>query len=325
MQDKFQKRIQDMMKTKSNADAERESAIASAIEKTKAEFEKAGATDSSEESKRHEEELRALEEKLQARHEEELRSAIENARPEQGAATTDQQAAIDAAVVEQKAAWESTHAVDIEAAVDRGRMEAAAKSKLKDNQLVKAQRRVKELEAQALKWKEAGYIPEEEQPPVVPAAPSPAPTAPAATSASASAPGQTGSSSTLPTAPAAGAGAGARKPGQPPTVPGAAGRGAPIARQQRGSLLASRGGAPARPIAPLSIAGASSGATSTANQPGTLNIMGASKRPRDEQSGTGDDTLAKRLRPAAEAPSKPAAMQQRLRPPPQQQTQPPTS
>ena len=312
------------MKTKSNADAERESAIASAVEKTKAEFEKAGATDSSEESKRHEEELRALEEKLQARHEEELRSAIESARTEQGAASTDQQAAIDAAIVEQKTAWESTHAADIEAAVERGRMEAAAKSKLKDNQLVKAQRRVKELEAQALKWKEAGYIPEEEQAPVVPAAPGPAPTTPAATSASASAPGQTGSSSVLPTVPAAGAGAGARKPGQPPTVPGA-GRGAPIARQQRGSSLASRGGAPARPAAPLSIAGASSGATSTANQPGTLNIMGASKRPRDEQSGTGDDTLAKRLRPAAEAPSKPAAMQQRLRPPPQQQTQPPTS
>ena len=309
------------MKTKSNADAERESAIASAVEKAKAEFEKAGATDTSEESKRHEEELRALEEKLKAQHEEELRSAVENARKEQGAATGEQQAAIDAAVAEQKAAWESTHAVDIEAAVDRGRMEAAAKSKLKDNQLVKAQRRVKELEAQALKWKEAGYIPEEEQIPSVPAAPSPAPTAPAATSASASAPGQTGSSSVLPTVPAAAA---ARKPGQPPTVPGAAGRGAPIARQQRGSSLASRGGAIARPAAPLSIAGASSGATSTANQPGTLNIMGASKRPRDEQSGTGDDTLAKRLRPAAEVPSKPAAMQ-RLRQPPQQQTQPPTS
>ena len=309
------------MKTKSNADAERESAIASAIEKTKAEFEKVGATDSSEESKRHEEELRALEEKLGAQHEEELRSAVENARKEQSAATADQQAAIDAAVVEQKAVWESTHAVDIEAAVDRGRMEAAAKSKLKDAQLVKAQRRVKELEAQALKWKEAGYIPEEEQTPLVPAAQSPAPTAPAATSASASAPGQTGGSNVLPTVPATATAA--RKPGQLPTVPGAAGRGAPIARQQRGSSLASRGGAPARPAAPLSIAGASSGAASTANQPGTLNIMGASKRPRDEQTGTGDDTLAKRLRPA-EAPSKPAAMQ-RLRQPPQQQTQPPTS
>lgn len=317
MQDKFQKRIQDLMKAKSIADAERESAIASAIEKSKAEFEKAGATDSSEESKRHEEELRALEEKLKAEHEEELRLAVENTRKEQAAVTVDQQAAIDAAVADQKATLESKHAVDIEAAVERGRMEGAAKTKLKDAQLVRAQKKVKELEAQALKWKEAGYIPEEEQQtPAIPAASSSAPTAaPAAASASASTSAQTGSASVPPTVPAA-----VRKPGQPPTVPGA-GRGAPIARQQRGSSLPSRG-VPARPAAPLAIAGASSGTTSTTDQPGTLNIMGASKRPREEQSGAGNDTLAKRLRPA-EAPSKPAVMQRRQ--PPQQQTQPPTS
>ena len=307
------------MKVKAASDADRDAAVASAIEKAKAEFEKAGAASNSEDSKRHGEELRALEEKLKAQHEEEMRTAVENARKEQATATVDP-AVVDAAIAEHKAALESKHTADIEAAVERGRIEQAAKSKLKDNQLAKTQKKVKELEAQVLKWKEAGYIPAEEQAPKIPAAPSPVPSAtPAAASGSTLAPPQTSSSAppTVPTVPV-------RKLGQGTTVTGGVGRGAPTVRQQRGSSLPSRGGGTARPAGTLSIAGASSstGATTTANQAGGLNIMGASKRPREEQSGAGDDSLAKRIKPA-EVPSKPAAMLRRL--PPQQQPQPPAS
>ncbi len=170
------------MKLKSAGDAERDSAIALAIEKAKAEFEKAGAANSSEESKRHEEDLRALEENLKAQHEEEMRTAVENARKEHATATVDP-AVIDAAIAEHKAALESKHMVDIEGAVERGRIEQAAKARLKDAQLAKTQKKVKELEAQVLKWKEAGYIPAEEQVPKIPAAPSPAPSATSAAQA----------------------------------------------------------------------------------------------------------------------------------------------
>ncbi|KAK2465728.1 hypothetical protein APHAL10511_002272 [Amanita phalloides] len=324
--EKFQKRLQDMTKAKSVADSDREAAVTSAVEKAKAEFEKAGMSTTSEESKRHAEELRALGEKLKVQHHEELQLAVENARKEQANSGVgpDRKAAIDAAVAEHTRSLESKHAEDIEAAMERGRMEQTMKSKVKDAQLVKVQKRVKELEAQVQKWKDAGYIPADEQTstPTTTTAPAPVPPVakPAATpppqagSAGAPPPGAAAVRRPVPTGPTAGAGRGASIRGQP--------RGGP-----RASGLPPRGGAPARPAATgLSIAGASAAATAAApapnaSQPGTLHIAGASKRPREEQAGAGDDALAKRLRPAVDVPAKPPVPRRQ----PPQQTQPPAS
>lgn len=319
----FQTRIQSLTKAKSGADSERETAVAAAVaiavQKAKAEFENG----------ENVEELRSLEEKLRAQHQEELQAAIENARKEQNTTIPppNQQAAIEAAVVEHQKALEEKHAKDIEGALERGRMEQATKNKLKDAQLVKAQTRVKDLEIRIQKWKDAGYIPPEELAATAPKTLAPVPR-PAAPTPAAPSQGPT-QATPAPNVPPTGPGP-ARKPGPTPTGPAAGvGRGGTAIRGQarvtapRGGAIAGRGGAPVRPVA-NALAGASANTTTptapaATAPPGSLTIVGASKRPREEQANAADDTLAKRIRPAPETQPKPAMAPRRL---PPQQTQP---
>lgn len=315
-QDKFQSRIQDLLKARAS-DGERAAAQqAAAIEKVKAELQTANASNSStpdEVINRHAEELRNLEARLKAQHQAELKAALDAAKLSTTSSNEDPKAAIAAAIAAHDRELQARHYEEIASAVERGRMEQAAKGKLKDSQLVKAQKKVKELEIQILEWRKAGMIPEAAAPASATAPPSTPTSSTAATAGPSSTHAAPAAPAPAPTqSPAANAGL-PRKPSMTlPTGPadGGAGRG-------RGGV--SRGGPSIRGAARgLNIRGAApgrGGATSPTASTGGVSIMGAAKRPRDE---TGDDSLAKRLKPAdpsANAPSsgKPVTLR---RPPP---------
>ena len=293
VQDKLQARIASLMKAKA-AEDERHAAEKSRDQGPALE----------EVAKGHAEELRALEAKLIAKHQEELKSALEKAHQEKSTVKlsadqdiqTKQKATVDAAIAELQA----KHAEEISAAVERGRMESAAKGKLKDSQLVKAQKRVKELEAQILSLTPtgSGSVAGSSAGPV--AGPSTGPSA-SATPATASNPTQAVISSSAPNSSAtsdastATSAALPRKPSvanAPPTGParGAARgavRGRGVQRALGGAVSLGRG-APKLTDAPPAVG---------------MQIMGAAaKRPLDDSS---EDSLAKRLKPAEPATKPP--------------------
>jgi len=292
-----------------NADAEKQAAaVSEAVEKAKAEM-TSGTGVQEDILKRHAEELQALEQKLKAHYESELKARVDAAlksRPPPAANPADQQAVVDAALAEFEKKLQQRHNEEIASAVERGRMEQGAKAKLKDSQLVKAQKRVKDLEAQIHEWQAAGIVL-----PLTPAAPTPAgatpaqapasakPTPPApqlqaSTAAAASGPSQPKPNPTAGSAVAAASAANlprrppANTPGTQTTLQPA--RGGAIRGVGRGGLPP-RGGAPLRqppvrtaPTAPPATQGVS--------------IMGAAKRPREDNPATTEDSLAKRLKPA---------------------------
>ena len=243
---------------------------------------------------------------LQAR----IDSAVDNALKTRPAPASDspasaeaQKAAIDAAIAEFKKDMEARHTEEIASAVDRGRMEQATKGKLKDSQLVRAQKRVKDLEAQIAEWQASGAIPTT-SPAVVPpvaAAAAQAVAKPAATNTVATpAAGYTSGTAAGPSqvkpnpaAAATAAIAGAPNGGNLPRRPLGAGvvtGGVPLGR---GGGPVGRGAvqrtAPVRqqPAAPA-------GAAPT----GGVSIMGAAgKRPHEDAAGAADGSLAKRLKP----------------------------
>ena len=164
IQEKFQTKIQDLQKNRA-ADAERavvqqEAAVAAAIEKVRAELSSSASGDDA--SNRHAEELRALEERLATKHKQDLKAALETTHhaPPATGSEVDHQAAIATAIAEHDKIVQARHEQEISLAVDRGRMEQAAKGKLKDQALVRTQNKLKELEAQVLEWRKAGIIPE---------------------------------------------------------------------------------------------------------------------------------------------------------------------
>ena len=318
VQEKFQTRISGMMKTKA-ADAEKQAAaITEAVEKAKADMSHSVDPTAQETvQKRHAEELRSLEEKLISKHEADLKTRVENAVAEalKAKPTTDadadQKAAIEAAIAEyekqaqarraeETASIEARHAEDIASAVDRGRMEQAAKGKLKDSQLVKAQKRVKELEASIHEWEAQGIkLPQISS---TTAATAPAPTAASPVQTTAKPPPLTASTSgagpsqakPTPTAPAASTLPPRRlaPTGPAGTGPTGPGRGGVVRGLGRNIHMAGRGGAlrtaPVKPSAP-------SPASDT--PPVGVSIMGAAaKRPREEGSSE-DQSLAKRIKP----------------------------
>ena len=246
--------------------------------------------------KRHAEELRALEAKLTAKHQEELKSALEKAQQEKSAPTLGgdqdiQKADVDSAIAE----LQTKHAEEISAAVERGRMESAAKGKLKDSQLVRAQKRVKELEAQILGLMPAGsgsvagsstgpvagpstasaIAPNPAQPLPSSSAPNPSATSEASANASTVLPRKPSVASMPPTGPARG-------------VARVAVRGRGIQRPLGGAVGLGRG-TPTKPAEAAPAVG--------------MQIMGAAtKRPLDDLS---EDSLAKRLKPAEPATKPP--------------------
>ena len=291
-----------------NADAEKQAAaVSEAVGKAKAEM--TSDTGVQEDiSKRHAEELQALEQKLKTHHESELKARVDAAlksRPAPAANSADQQAVVDAALAEFEKKVQQRHAEEIASAVERGRMEQGAKAKLKDSQLVKAQKRVKDLEAQIHEWQAAGIV----LPPTA-AASTPAGAAPAQAPASAK-PTPSAPQSQAPTAGAAGAGPSQPKPNPvasavaatsaaslprrpPANTPGTQtalqpGRGGAIRGVGRGGFTP-RGGAALRqpPVKTAPTAPATQG----------VSIIGAAKRPREESPATTEDSLAKRLKPA---------------------------
>ncbi|KAF8967178.1 hypothetical protein BDZ97DRAFT_1917117 [Flammula alnicola] len=303
--EKFQTRIVDLTKARS-LDAEKQAAaLTEAVEKAKAGNMGPDTSVQEEISKRHAEELKAKEEKLNAQHAAELKTRIDaavdaalKARPVTAPApnAADQKAAIDAAVAEHKKELEARHAEEIASAVDRGRMEQAAKGKLKDSQLVKAQKRVKDLEAQIHEWQAAGII----LPPPTAPAPSAAAPAPAQTAARPAAPATHAPGPSQPKLnPVAAATAAAANTANLPRKPAGAnastsggvhvGRGGAARGVGRGGPPG-RGGAPLRtaPVRPAAPAAPTGG----------VSIIGAAgKRPHEDGSAASDGSLAKRLKP----------------------------
>lgn len=290
-----------------NADAEKQAAaVSEAVEKAKAEM--TSDTGVQEDiSKRHTEELQALEQKLKAQHESELKARVDAAlksRPAPATNPADQQAVVDAALAEFEKKLQQRHAEEIASAVERGRMEQGAKAKLKDSQLVKAQKRVKDLEAQIHEWQAAGIVlpptaaastPAGAVPAQAPASAKPTPSAPQSQAPTAAAAGPS-QPKPNPAASAVAATSASNLPRKPPAnAPGTQttlqpGRGGAIRGVGRGGFT-QRGGAALRqppvrtaPTAPPATQGVS--------------IIGAAKRPREESPATTEDSLAKRLKPA---------------------------
>lgn len=301
-----------MNKAKATEAERQATAVAAAVEKAKQELQTSAPGPSEELVKRHTEELRALEEKLTTKHQQDLKAAVEEAQKQNPPSTTavDQKAAIEAAIAEHDKLAQARHTEEIASAVDRGRMEQVAKGKLKDSQLVRAQKRVKELELQILEWRKAGLVPEAQPPAAAPTA-TVTPVAGSSTTATAGP-----STATVPTQVAVAATAATpvpaatlpRKPSMgTPTGPAVGvGRGGAVGRGGPPRAVPQRGGAPGRapPARPAP----------TTPAPGNISIMGAAgKRPREDPA-TPEDSLAKRLKPAeASGTGKPVTLR---RPPP---------
>ncbi|KAI0373683.1 hypothetical protein BV20DRAFT_669146 [Pilatotrama ljubarskyi] len=322
--DKYQARIQEISKARladtERAAEEQRAAVAEAVEKLRQELQASSSAAASEEIiRKHAEELRALEERLVKKHEEELKAAVEAAAKTAGAAAvpSDTQSAIDAALEAYKKQLEEERAREIADAVERGRKEAAARFKLKDQQLVRTQARVKDLEAKLLQYENAA-APAATAAAATPAAPAPAaatsPTAtPAATTAPSTDGGSAPSASTSAPPAAAPAAAAPGKAGLPARPPAA--RGAPGAARGRGAApgrgLNIRGAAPGG-IGRGAGAAVAAAAAAAGNAPNAA-AAGAAKRARDGDAA-GDDAAAKRQKQGEGA--KPVQLRRDRVPPP---------
>ena len=319
----------------------REAAIASAVEKAKSEINSTSAAtpNTDELTKKHAQEMAAL----RAEHEAALKNAVDAAVAAAKADATHTpsdnatKAAIEAAIADHDKKMHAKHAEEISAAVERGRMEQGAKSKLKDAQLVRSQAKVKELEAQVLEWRRAGLIPDGTAPAAAPTftsatAPPVTPTTPVASTSTIPAPAPAPTPATKDSAPApAPAPAPAREvpiaststsvpaPNPNAAAPPPSASVGPARRALGGAVplgttdnaARGRGTFRGRPPRGISIRGAAPGrggggagtgpspTATTAAAPVGVQIMGAAnKRGRDDETQP-DDSLAKRLKPAA--------------------------
>ncbi|KAF8265884.1 hypothetical protein EI94DRAFT_1734451 [Lactarius quietus] len=292
--EKLSARIRDQQMARQKATEDQDAAIKAAVDKATTELRSAPSAASEELTKKHADELRAQEELLVAKHREELEKAVEAATtkaresapaPAPAPTAEEQKAAIDAAVAAALAAKDAEqrtkHQTDIEKAVESGRLEGTMKLRLKDTQLVRAQNKVKELELQIEEWRKAGVVPGESTAPA-PASASAPPAASPTTTAPSSVPSPTT------TAPARG-GAPA-PPTRKPSVPGA-----PASQPARGR---GRGVVRGASAANIGIRGAGRGAPA-ASASGVAIMGAAAKRTREEGEVATEDSLAKRLKPAA--------------------------
>ncbi|KAJ3826801.1 hypothetical protein EV361DRAFT_893712 [Lentinula raphanica] len=278
-----------------------EAAVSAAVEKVKGEVQTTELSPDDTVAK-HQAEMKALEERLIAQHQNELKAAASS---KDSASDLDVEAAIAAAIAAHDKEREAKIAEEISAAVERGRMEIASKMKLRDSQVFRAQTKLKEYEAQIQAWKQEGLLPKDAKVAPLPNKPPPPPSPSMSSNASASAASSTAGPSTkatLPQKPSDSSTTNAT-PSTSTTVPTTGvgrGRGGPAA-VVRGAIRGARGAA----------AGAGRGAKQP-SQPlsGGITIQGAAKRPAPDS--TGDDTLAKRLKPA---PGNPVTLR---RPPPAQ-------
>ncbi|KAF9255642.1 hypothetical protein L218DRAFT_1081738 [Marasmius fiardii PR-910] len=290
-----------------------EEAIRTAVDKAKTEISSQPSevpADSSELVKTHQAEIEALEKRLAAKYQEDLGKAV----------AAQKQASISEATPDTQA--DKAREKDLEAAVERGRMEINSKLRVKEGQLQRSQLRLRAFEAQVEAWKKDGTIPADT---VIQAAVTAVPNTAATKPTTAGAPPASPSVAVKP-APSAGpsqprqplakttpaaAPSLPQKPGDASTATQAAattvqptsaaagtssgvgrGRGAPIARAGPPGVAARtigmRGGAPAKRGAAPSVAPA-----------GGVSIHGAAKRPAPDSPA--DDSLAKRIKPAPAA------------------------
>ncbi len=308
VQETFKARIADLTRARqadaSRAVSQQEAAVSAAVEKAKAELQISVAPDTA----KHAEELRALEENLQKKHEAELQKAIASPSAATQPSGEASQEAIAAAVASRERELQTIKEKEVLEAVERGRMEQIARGKLKDQQLVRAQNRVKELEAQIQECKRQGFIP------ATPTAAHPPPNATAGPSTTTASTGAT----TAPRGGIHGAARGAARPvsGRTAVGPGATTSALPqkpgtAHPHPQGAAGRGRGGAPRggaiRPVpaqaAGLTIRGAAPAATATtgpttgATTGAGVSIIGAANK-RSREEGEVDDSLAKRLKPA---------------------------
>ncbi|KAI6139407.1 hypothetical protein BKA82DRAFT_25515 [Pisolithus tinctorius] len=302
--EKFQVRIQDLQRARDRANTE----LAAAVEKAKSEMSAASAGSVEELVKRHAKELEDLRALLNAQHEANLDAAVHAAtlaaKAEATVASNDDatKAAIDAAIAAREQEFQAKLNDEIEKAVERGRMEQSAKSKLKDSQLVRSQLKVKELEAQILEWKKAGIVPDSTSTPATTTMPATTttPAASISTVPSEAIPMSATESSSVPsTSVSAGplrrqATSGAAILVPPEAATRGRGRGASIRGGQRGISIKGRGGAPS-PTA----------TTAPPQQQGAIQIMGAAAKRAREDDPSSDDSLAKRIKPAEASTSTP--------------------
>ena len=274
--------------------------IDTAIAAAKSENPPPAVTTNEETEKKHAEELKTLEERLRAEHKKELETATANAVPGEAVGkntATDVEATIAAA----KAEWEKSHEGEIVEAIQRGRVEQETKTRLKDSQLMRAQAKVKELEAKVLELQGSGAASTSNTTTAPPAQKPPPTKAPTQKPAPAQTPAQ------KPTP--------AQNPGQKPTP--AASKPQQTAAQNKlpNRPIPTRGGGPVRAL------GGRGGAPTTAapvlqNTTSGVSIMGAAKRPREDVEGetaATDNSLVKRLKPTENKPTPPIK-----RPPPKQ-------
>lgn len=324
LQEKLQAKLVEIHKAR-NADATRareqqEVAVTAAIEKVKGETGPSAIPSADDAAHRFAEELKALEARLTEKHQQELQAARAAAAANP---TSSDLPDIAAAVAAREEELKKAHAEDIEAAVERGRSEGNAKLRVKEQQHQRLAAKLKATEAENMELrKKAGVTPGQPSAP----APTPAPTVEAGAGTSAA--GKAAATIKVPPAKAPTAGgsaAGVKAPSGLPRKPslGGAAPAAGASAPQAGAAGAGRGGrgrggAPAARA--LTLRGAAAAAAGAANgsaagsSAGGVSIMGAaSKRGREE--GEGDDSLAKRLKPAEGAAPKPP-VQLRRNPPP---------
>lgn len=295
--EKFQVRIQDLQRARDRANTE----LAAAVEKAKGEMSTVNAGNTEELVKKHAKELEDLRALLNAQYEANLKAAVDAAtlaaKAEAAVASNDDatKAAVDAAIAAREREFQTKLNDEIEKAVERGRMEQGAKSKLKDAQLVRSQLKVKELEAQILEWRKAGIVPDSTNTPATTTTPATTATPAASTTESSTTP----ASSIPPTSTSAGpvrkqATSGAVTLGPTEVAIRGRGRGFSIRGAQRGMSIRGRGGAPS-PAAP----------TAPPQQQEVIQIMGAASKRAREDDASSDDSLAKRIKPAEAATSTP--------------------
>ncbi|KAI6009008.1 hypothetical protein BKA83DRAFT_648805 [Pisolithus microcarpus] len=288
--EKFQVRIQDLQRARDRANTE----LAAAVEKAKGEMSTVNAGNTEELVKKHAKELEDLRALLNAQYEANLKAAVDAAtlaaKAEAAVASNDDatKAAVDAAIAAREREFQTKLNDEIEKAVERGRMEQGAKSKLKDAQLVRSQLKVKELEAQILEWRKAGIVPDSTNTPATTTTPATTATPAASTTESSTTP----ATSAGPVRKQATSGAVTLGPTE--VAIRGRGRGFSIRGAQRGMSIRGRGGAPS-PAAP----------TAPPQQQEVIQIMGAASKRAREDDASSDDSLAKRIKPAEAATSTP--------------------
>ncbi|KZV68450.1 hypothetical protein PENSPDRAFT_735919 [Peniophora sp. CONT] len=236
---------------------------------------------------KHVEELKALEEPLHTEHESALKQALDAASASAATPTTTAQPAADPADLEQK----------LKDAMDSGRKEADAKIRVRDNQLVRVQKRLKDL---ATKEGKALAGPATAAPAPRPAAPA-ATTTPTAPAAAVPPPAVAATAPALAVASTSTAGGSAPPVAAPITREAAARGGAsPAAGIPRKPSLASAAPSTSAPGPAARGRGRGRGGAMRGAPPpagGGVSIMGAAGKRACEENDVGD-ALAKRLRPA---------------------------